>query len=108
MQEQVRGQLSDEPNGLTDQPSSGQHPHGRGTRAMHGAHGTHQVDAVQGTSAASHGQHDAAGEVHEAARLLREAVRQGDGAAVDRAIARLHAAHREEHLEEHRRRLRQH
>jgi hypothetical protein len=65
---------------------------------MHDAHGAHYVEAA----------HDPAGEVHEAARLLREAVSQGDGAAVDDAIARLRAAHREEHLEEHRRRLRQH
>lgn len=108
MPEQVRGQLSDEPKGLTDQPNSGQHPHGRGTRAMHGTHGAHYVDAAPGSRGAPQSPHDAAGEVHEAARLLREAVRQGDGAAVDRAIARLHAAHREEHLEEHRRRLRQH
>jgi hypothetical protein len=100
MQEQVRGQLSDEPNGLTDQPNGGQHPHGRGTRAMHGTHHS-------GTGHGVPQPHDVAA-VHEAARLLRAAVLEGDGAAIDLAIARLHAAHREEHLEQHRRRLRQH
>jgi hypothetical protein len=41
-------------------------------------------------------EHGRAGEVAQAAQALSEAVRCGDAAGVDRAIARLQAVHRRE------------